>query len=755
MTNFSVVINTCDRADCLRTILYALNHQTYPDFEVIVVVGPTKDNTLDLLADEFDRRVVVVSCPDFNLSRSRNDGIAAAAGDVVAFIDDDAVPANTWLEQLAAAFDSTAAAGLGGRVYYNVIPGYEGIRYQHGAVSGWGDFIWERQSADVALPSVPPPALWCAQFVGTNMAFRRDALAAVGGFDEYFPYLYEDPDICLRLLAKGFTLQTLDNATVYHAPASSRNRPETEKQQFVYNSNWYLEMRGIIYYMLKNVRHFRGLAHALIRAYEYSKRTDIKAADFLEQGRIPRSAYPQVKRQLRRGRSWGYRYGLTVPRQLRRHMPKPSRAFVPFLNKDSAYIPSVYPVPVVKNKLLPMDEKALRICLLSEEYPPLHTEGIARSSYVLAFGLSELGHEVHVLTRAASTSTKVYGGAYVHGVDPTQDYAYAEYPGISALLNYSGGVYQKLKSVIADHKVQLVESPLWHVEGLVSAIRGDLPVVVHPVTGARQLAQMYNRTSDNELKIMGDLEEKFLGFASGLAINSTATHKTLEDVYHIDLSRYRAQLTPFGIIPIRDEDVPPMPSSEPPIVLFLGRLEQRKGILDLFAAIPQVAKEFPNVQFWFAGKDNSLGDGFRNKHKVDYPAYFARKYPQHQGNVEFLGFVDERFLPKLFEVCSLFVAPSLYESFGLIYVEAMNYARPAIGCTVGGAADIIVNGETGYLVPPESPNDLAAAIVNALRSRKCLEGMGKAGRQRMLDKFTHLTMARSFVSLYRDILSQR
>ena len=78
---FSVVVNTIDRARPLDTLLRSLEHQSHPNFEVIAVVGPTRDDTLSMLEGWRDR-VEVVRCPDANLGRSRNLGLLAARGDV-------------------------------------------------------------------------------------------------------------------------------------------------------------------------------------------------------------------------------------------------------------------------------------------------------------------------------------------------------------------------------------------------------------------------------------------------------------------------------------------------------------------------------------------------------------------------------------------------------------------------------------------------------------------------------------------------
>ena len=112
----SVVINTYNRGPSLRETLRALKHQTHDAFEVVVVNGPSTDDTATVLA-EFAGMVRVVDCPEVHLSKSRNLGIAAASGEVVAFIDDDAIPEARWLADLEEAYDADYVGGAGGLVY--------------------------------------------------------------------------------------------------------------------------------------------------------------------------------------------------------------------------------------------------------------------------------------------------------------------------------------------------------------------------------------------------------------------------------------------------------------------------------------------------------------------------------------------------------------------------------------------------------------------------------------------------------------
>jgi glycosyltransferase involved in cell wall biosynthesis len=96
LPTFSIVVNTDSRARSLANTLLSLRHVDYPRFEVCVVHGPTPDGTQELL-ESWRGQIKIAQCPVRNLAMSRNIGIALAAGEIVAFIDDDATPEAEWL----------------------------------------------------------------------------------------------------------------------------------------------------------------------------------------------------------------------------------------------------------------------------------------------------------------------------------------------------------------------------------------------------------------------------------------------------------------------------------------------------------------------------------------------------------------------------------------------------------------------------------------------------------------------------------
>ena len=174
----SIIINTYNRATSLDTALHSLRRLNYPWFEVVVINGPSTDHTSDVLKAH-QAHIRVGSCSDRNLSISRNVGIEMARGDLVAFIDDDAVPDEDWVDDAVAAFDTDEVAAVGGLVYDHT--GYN-LQYRYNLCNRLGTAYW-----NFPAPGDQFCYPGCTQFPyvpGGNSFFRRSALLQVGAFDE-------------------------------------------------------------------------------------------------------------------------------------------------------------------------------------------------------------------------------------------------------------------------------------------------------------------------------------------------------------------------------------------------------------------------------------------------------------------------------------------------------------------------------------------------------------------------------------------
>lgn len=165
-------------------------------------------------------------------------------------------------------------------------------------------------------------------------------------------------------------------------------------------------------------------------------------------------------------------------------------------------------------------------------------------------------------------------------------------------------------------------------------------------------------------------------------------------------------------------------------VTFLGRLEERKGVLDLAAAIPRVLAREPRCRFRFVGRAMSSP-----RRDLDMRAYLERRLSRFTPAVEFTGPRPPEDLPRLLADTDLLVAPSHWESFGLVCCEGMAAGRLVIGSLSGGMAEIIEPDVSGLLIPPGAPDDLADAILRGIADPYLRRRCGSAARERVLRVF--------------------
>ena len=196
--SISVVVCTHNGAATLDECLRGLAVVDYPDFEAIVVDDGSSDDSAEIAARHGVR---LIRTEPQGLSSARNAGLSVARGEIVAYLDDDAWPDRDWLRYLALGFMRSAHAGIGGP---NIPPPNEGLVSQSIARAPGGPI--HVMLSDLEAEHIP----------GCNMAFRRSALEAVGGFDSQFWVAGDDVDMCWRLQAMGWTLGFSPAAMVWH-----------------------------------------------------------------------------------------------------------------------------------------------------------------------------------------------------------------------------------------------------------------------------------------------------------------------------------------------------------------------------------------------------------------------------------------------------------------------------------------------------------------------------------------------------------
>jgi glycosyltransferase involved in cell wall biosynthesis len=177
---------------------------------------------------------------------------------------------------------------------------------------------------------------------------------------------------------------------------------------------------------------------------------------------------------------------------------------------------------------------------------------------------------------------------------------------------------------------------------------------------------------------------------------------------------------------------------ERPIILTVARLDQQKGHVHLLDAISQV----PDAIFVMAGDGPEKAALEARTHKLGI-----------DDRVIFLGYRKDT--PELLASCDLFVLPSVYEGLPLSILEAMAAEKAVVATAVGGIPEAVLDGETGFLVPPRDPTALARAIQTVLSNPSLARRMGAAGKARVQRAFSSATMVQRITQTYEEVLDRR
>jgi len=181
-----------------------------------------------------------------------------------------------------------------------------------------------------------------------------------------------------------------------------------------------------------------------------------------------------------------------------------------------------------------------------------------------------------------------------------------------------------------------------------------------------------------------------------------------------------------------------------PNILFVGRLDKRKGFRYLLQAFALVVQAVPNARLMVVGAYS----------KEDKEPFVRYAWEHHLIGVKFVGRVSPQELPRYYKTCDLFCAPSTgFESFGIVLLEAMAAGKPIVATGIAGYRSVLEHGREGLLVEPENESALAEAIIRVLRDPSLRSSMGEQGRLKA-QQYDWPIVARRVLSMYERALSR-
>jgi phosphatidylinositol alpha-mannosyltransferase len=191
----------------------------------------------------------------------------------------------------------------------------------------------------------------------------------------------------------------------------------------------------------------------------------------------------------------------------------------------------------------------------------------------------------------------------------------------------------------------------------------------------------------------------------------------------------------------------PLPelADDRPTVLFVGRLEKRKGLRFLLRAWPMVLERVPDARLVVVGRGRPL-EGYRR---------FADRHGWSSSDVVFAGYVSPEDLPRYYQSSDVFCAPNTgQESFGIVLLEAMAAGVPIVASDIPGYRDVVAHGEQGLLVERQNPGAIADAVCRLLGDPELRASMRRAG-QKKARAHDWPRVASRVLDYYEEVLERR
>lgn len=377
-----------------------------------------------------------------------------------------------------------------------------------------------------------------------------------------------------------------------------------------------------------------------------------------------------------------------------------------------------------------MAEADLRVLFVVNTLPATDISGVGEQVIQLAAGLEGLGHEVRILGRGSGGA----GGPkllFPVAVLPAFRRVCREFRPDVVQVHESDGalvslVVKTMQAVSDPPPVLVALQQVSYVEEIraVRALRAEGRVLGRPGTRERQF-----RWLKAPVQVVFGLMTAWL--ADRVLAPSRQTASEIEHDYQVSNVGVLPNVT--GARRFATETLEP--SSGDGYLLFVGRLRIRKGVEVLLHAIHRLRERYPDLRLRVAGSGEHRENLERVAQNLDLDLF-----------VEFLGACSPDEVPDLMARSRALVVPSIYEGMPLVVLEAMAAGLPVVASRVSGIPEVVQDGESGWLVPPEDIGALAEALQEILENPEEARRRGRVGRSLVESLATPTEAARRWSS---------
>jgi len=395
----------------------------------------------------------------------------------------------------------------------------------------------------------------------------------------------------------------------------------------------------------------------------------------------------------------------------------------------------------------------VKVLILTSSFP--YSDGDYHGNFVFyhAQGQVNQGNEVHVLCPhiPGTPFFEIMSGINVHRFPYFYPYRFQR-------LSSTTGMYSALRHsfvamvqlplfliselwcswrLIHQYQIDLIHSHWFIPSGLVGAVVAFIGRKPHVITSHVLDANLFGK-----FRFSLPLLSAIVASADMITTNSRYTKQQIEALVSLPCP---CRVIPMGVI--IPNQIPPVKDFHGQSILFVGRLVEWKGVDTLIRSMTLVRKAIPDSMLTIVGEGP-----FRDS---------LQRLVQDAGltyAVRFYGRATDDDLKKLYDSAAVFVLPSrryqglVMEGLGVVLLEAMSHGVPVIGSNVGGIPDIIIDGETGFLVPEQRSDVLADRIVRMLSDDSLRERFRQNGLVRVREKFSWGKISEEFGGVYIQVL---
>ncbi|MFD1294254.1 glycosyltransferase family 4 protein [Lutibacter holmesii] len=380
----------------------------------------------------------------------------------------------------------------------------------------------------------------------------------------------------------------------------------------------------------------------------------------------------------------------------------------------------------------------MKIAFLTPEYPHKntgHSAGLGSSIKNLVQGLVEEGHEITVFLYAQNSS-KIFidQGATIHLIE-NKNYRFGKW------YFYRKHIQDYCNDIIEKEQISLLEAPDW--TGITAFMKFKIPVVIRFHGSDTYFCYLEKRRQ--KLKNYW-FERLAIKKAKAFIAPTSYAGIVSKRLFHIKNKivktiHYGLELDKFDKIPTS--------KFEDGLILYLGTIIRKKGVLELPSIMKNVFKNYPKAHLVLIGGD---APDIKTNSSSTWNLVEKEFSDDLLQNVTYLGSVPYENVQDYIKKAHVCVFPTYAETLGMVTIESMAMQKAVVNSNIGWAKELIIDGESGFLVHPNNHIEYASKIVDLLQNNALRKAIGENARVRVEDKFDIDKIVKENIEFYKALI---